>query len=131
MKVLDSMMQDRISIFRPADDTAAVFDPDTLVVTEGAGVVLYNGEAMIGPVGAPIDSAENGYPSMTLGYKCRFPLSKKVVPLRKGDLVTIIRADRSEIRWMVGFTFYIEGEVIGSYSASRSIMMTLRTADNA
>lgn len=128
MKMLESLMEDRISIFRPSDTEGATFNEETLEIAEGSDTLIYSGPAMISSLGGGTESDEEGYRSTVYSYRCRFPLSKKVEPVLKGDRVVVTSVSRPELRNLVGRRFYVEGEAMGSFSASRAINMTYREA---
>lgn len=119
-------MQDRITISIPGTESG--FNETTLEVTVGAATVLYNGPAMIGTAARQGDDREQGYLANLYTHTCRFPLDANVDTVPRGAIVTVLRMGRPELSSLVGQEFFVEGEVLGSYSASRMLTMTKREA---
>lgn len=126
MRVLNDLMQDRISIFIPGTETG--FNETTLEVTTGVDTPLYTGKAMVGTATRSDNDREQGYPANLYTHTCRFPLEADVEAVPRGAIVTVLRMGRTELKALEGQQFFVEGEVLGSYSASRMLTMTKREA---
>lgn len=114
-------MKDRISISRQGDEGS--FNEETLEVVPGADATLYTGVAMLGTA-QPGDSAAQGYPANLYTHTCRLPLAASVPPVPHGAVVTVLSMDRPELAIMEGQQFMVETEVMGSYSASRMLLLS-------
>ena len=104
---IERYMTDTVRITRPTDIDDEAIDPVTLKILESVPEILYEGKALISPMGDPGDQLIGMGPRVTLYYTVALPvLDIDFIP---DDVITVLQAVSDT--QMVDRRFIVEGQI--------------------
>jgi hypothetical protein len=118
---IERYMVDTVMIYRPQDLDAMSIDPNTLELIEGEVEILYEGKALVSPMGDPGDQTIGLAVRSTLYYTVALPVMD--VQFDPDDVMQVVHAANDS--QMQDQTFVVEGEIPSSINVYKRLRARL------